>query len=192
MGTWFKRTVALTMMVATTSCSSGMAGLDSLPPAPAAVYRLAAGDEIRVMVPGLATTADVLNATYVVNDRGQLSLPLLGDIDASGKTVPELQRSIAALLMQRQLLNTPTVSVQPVRLRPLYVLGEVKTPGEYQYRAGMSVLAAVSVAGGYTFRAQQGTVEIVRMVDGRSVVGRASPSDMVQPGDTIRVHEKWF
>ncbi|VVT22499.1 Sugar transporter [Sphingomonas sp. EC-HK361] len=191
MGTWFNRAVALTMMAVTASCSSGMSGLDSLPPAPVAAYRLGAGDEIRVMVPGLATP-DTLNATYVVNDRGQLSLPLLGDIDANGKTVPELQQAIAAQLMQRQLLNTPTVSVQPVRLRPFYVLGEVKTPGEYQYRPGISVLAAVSVAGGYTFRAQQGTVEVVRMINGRQVTGRAGPTDMVQPGDTIRVHEKWF
>src|SRR3546814_3466420 len=75
---------------------------------------------------------------------------------------------------------------------PFYVLGEVKSPGEYQYRAGMSVLAAVSVAGGYTFRAEQGSVAITRMVDGRQVVGRAGERDMIQPGDTLRIYEKWF
>lgn len=143
------------------------------------------------MVPGLANP-DLLSATYVINDRGNLSLPVVGDIDAGGKTVPQLQQSIAVLLTERGLLNTPTVSVQPVRLRPFYVLGEVKTPGEYQYRAGMSVLAAVSAAGGYTFRAQQRTVEITRTVDGRPVIGRANEGDMVQPGDTLRIHEKWF
>ena len=84
------------------------------------------------------------------------------------------------------------ISVQPVRLRPVYILGEVKTPGEYQYRAGMSVLAAISVAGGYTFRAQQDAVEITRTVNGRPVVGKATAADMIQPGDTVRVHEKWF
>lgn len=190
---WFNRTIwlAVAMAVTTTACSSGLSALDRLPPAPVAAYRLGAGDEVRVMVPGLANP-DLLNATYVINDRGNLSLPVVGDIDAGGKTVPQLQQSIAVLLTARGLINTPTVSVQPVRLRPFYVLGEVKNPGEYQYRAGMSVLAAVSAAGGYTFRAQQQAVEITRIVDGRPVIGRANEGDMVQPGDTLRVHEKWF
>lgn len=191
MRTGFLHAVALTLAATTAACSSGLSNLDSLPPAPVAAYRLGAGDEVRVLIPGL-TAADATNVTYVINDRGQLSLPLLGDVDAGGQTVPELQQSIATQLAQRQLLNAPTVSVQPVRLRPVYILGEVKTPGEYQYRAGMSVLAAISVAGGYTFRAQQDAVEITRTVNGRPVVGNATAGDMIQPGDTVRVHEKWF
>lgn len=177
--------------LAIAGCSGGLSSLDGLPPAPVAAYRLAPGDEVRVMVPGMAGT-EVLNASYVINDRGQLSLPLLGDVEAAGATVPELQQSIAGQLTRRQLLNAPTVSVQPVRLRPLYILGEVKTPGEYPYRPGMSVLAAVSVAGGFTFRAQQRAVQIERRVNGQVVMGRARPGDMVQPGDTIRIYEKWF
>jgi polysaccharide export outer membrane protein len=191
MRTGFLHAVALTLAATTAACSSGLSSLDSLPPAPIAAYRLGAGDEVRLLIPGL-TAAEATNVTYVINDRGQLSLPLLGDVDAGGQTVPELQQSIATQLAQRQLLNAPTVSVQPVRLRPVYILGEVKTPGEYQYRAGMSVLAAISVAGGYTFRAQQDAVEITRTVNGRPVVGKATPADMIQPGDTVRVHEKWF
>ncbi|KKW93670.1 MULTISPECIES: polysaccharide biosynthesis/export family protein [Sphingobium] len=181
----------LGLFAVTAACSGGPSGLASLPPAPTVAYRLGAGDEVRVAIPGL-TAEDPGSSSYTINDRGQISLPILGDVDASGKTVPELQLSIAQQLTQRQLLNAPTVSVQPVRLRPFYVLGEVKSPGEYQYRAGMSVLAAVSVAGGYTFRAEQGNVAITRMVDGRQVVGRASERDMIQPGDTVRIYEKWF
>ncbi|HVJ00699.1 MAG TPA: polysaccharide biosynthesis/export family protein [Sphingomonas sp.] len=179
------------ILMTTTACSSGLSNLDSLPPAPATAYRLGAGDEVRVLIPGLVA-ADATNATYVINDRGQLSLPLLGDVDAGGQTVPELQKNIASQLSRRQLLNAPTVSVQPVRLRSVYVLGEVKSPGEYQYRPGMSVLAAISAAGGYTFRAEQQAVEITRTVNGRQVVGKAAAADMIQPGDTVRVHEKWF
>lgn len=181
----------LGLFALTTACSGGLSGLSSLPPAPTVAYRLGAGDEVRVTIPGLNAT-DPGNSSYVINDRGQISLPVLGDVDAGGKTVPELQASIAQQLTQRQLLNAPTVSVQPVKLRPFYVLGEVKSPGEYQYRAGMSVLAAVSVAGGYTFRAEQGNVAITRMVDGRQVIGRAGERDMIQPGDTVRIYEKWF
>jgi polysaccharide biosynthesis/export protein len=187
----FTHGLCLGMLVLTTACSSGLSGLSSLPPAPTVAYRLGAGDEVRVSIPGL-TAAGTQEDSYVINDRGQIALPVLGDVPASGKTVPELQASIAQELTQRQLLNAPTVSVQPVKLRPFYVLGEVKNPGEFQYRAGMSVLAAVSVAGGYTFRANQEGVAITRTVDGRQVVGRASERDMIQPGDTVRVYEKWF
>ena len=187
----FVRGFCLGLVALTTACSSELSSLSSLPPAPTVAYRLGAGDEVRVSIPGLvASQAD--DGSYVVNDQGKIALPVLGDMPASGKTVPELQASIVQELLQRQLLNRPTVSIQPVKLRPFYVLGEVKSPGEYQYRAGMSVLAAVSVAGGYTFRAQQGSVAITRMVDGRQVVGRATESDMVQPGDTLRIYEKWF
>jgi polysaccharide export outer membrane protein len=182
--------LCLGLFALTSACSSGLSGLSSLPPAPTVAYRLGAGDEVRVAIPGL-TPADP-GTSYVINDRGQIALPVLGDVPAGGKTIPELQASIAQDLVQRQLLNAPTVSVQPVKLRPFYVLGEVKSPGEYQYRAGMSVLAAVSVAGGYTFRADQGGVAITRMVDGRQVVGRATERDMIQPGDTVRIYEKWF
>lgn len=186
----FTHGLVLAIIALTASCSNDLSSLDSLPPAPTVAYRLGPGDEVRVSIPGL-TPADP-GTSYVINDRGQIALPILGDVAASGKTVPELQTSIAQDLIQRQLLNSPTVSVQPVKLRPFYVLGEVKNPGEYQYRAGMSVLAAVSVAGGYTFRAEQGGVAITRTVDGRQVVGRASERDMIQPGDTVRIYEKWF
>lgn len=174
-----------------TACSPGLSSLEQLPPAPVAAYRLGPGDEVRVVVPGLAPT-DAMNSTYVVNDQGQLSFPILGDVAASGRTIPELQRSLANELTRRELLKNPTVGIQPVHLRPFYVLGEVKTPGEYQYRAGMSVLAAISAAGGYTFRAKQRDVAITRLVDGRPVRGRAREADMIQPGDTVRIMEKWF
>lgn len=182
---------SLVLATMSPACSDPLTGLAALPPAPVAAYRLAPGDEVRVTMPGLAA-ADATNATYVVNDKGQLSFPVLGDVQANGKTVPELQSNIAAVLAQRQLLKNPTVGVQPVHLRPIYVLGEVKTPGEYQYRVGMSVLAAISAAGGYTFRAKQRDVAITRLVDGQPQVGRASESDMIQPGDTVRIVEKWF
>ena len=191
MSVWLGRGTGLVMAAALVACSSGATSLATLPPAPFAAYRLGAGDELRVMMPGLVS-ADAMSTTYVINDRGQLALPLLGDVPAEGRTVPELQQAIARQLVDRQLLREPTVSIQPVKLRPFYVLGEVKNPGEYQYRAGMSVLAAVSVAGGYTFRAQQRYVVINRSVNGKLIAGRAGQADMIQPGDTVKVYEKWF
>src|SRR3546814_20942283 len=71
-------------------------------------------------------------------------------------------------------------------------MGEVAKPGEYPYRPGMTVLTAVSTAGGYTFRADQDSTTVTRQIEGRSITGRASESAPIQPGDTIRIRESWF
>jgi Periplasmic protein involved in polysaccharide export len=183
--------MALVLIASLGGCSNGLSNLTALPTAPISAYQLGIGDEVRVMVPDLTDT-NGSDMAYVVNESGALTLPVIGDVPASGKTVPELQQFIGQRLVDAQIMSAPTVSVQPVRLRPVYVLGEVQKPGEYAFRPGMSVLAAVAAAGGYTFRAQQKAVSVTRVIDGRQVEGRATEQDMVQPGDAIKVYESWL
>lgn len=182
---------AVALALGVSGCGNGLSQLSSLPSAPISTYRVGVGDELRVMIPEL-TEGGTTNVTYIVNESGNLSLPVLGDVPASGKTVPELQQDLAQRLVRARLLSAPTVSIQPVRLRPIYVLGEVQKPGEYAFSPGMSVLAAVAAAGGYTFRARESQVGITRIVNGKSVTGRATEHDMLQPGDAIRVYERWL
>ena len=171
-------------------CASGSASLPQLPASTAtdSEYRLASGDEVRVFVYGL----DPLNNTFMITDRGRLALPLIDPIDAAGMTVPELERAIADKLVARQVVKVPNVNVQPLKMRPFYILGEVRNPGEYPYRHGLTVLSAVSIAGGYTFRADQKHMAITRTSGDHQLVGRADPTTEVEPGDTIRIDEKWF
>jgi len=169
-------------------CSSGLGSLPTLPSSAAPEYRLAPGDEVRIFVYGLEAASN----TFTVNDEGVLTLPLAGPIRAEGLTVANLETAIGNQLVERSIINSPNVNVQPVALRPFYILGEVRNPGEYQYRHGLSVLSAISVAGGYTFRASDGDVSITRMIDGERVTGRADEATLIQPGDTIRVYERWF
>jgi polysaccharide export outer membrane protein len=82
--------------------------------------------------------------------------------------------------------------VQAVELRPYYVMGEVNQPGEFRYREGMTVMAALSAAGGYTYRANVGKVAITRTVGGKEVTARADENTAIEPGDRIRVYERWF
>lgn len=174
----------------TAACAGSISGLPAVSTANANQYRLGPGDELRIIVPGMA---EIENGTsFVVNDRGELTLPLVGGIPVSGTTIPELEQRIATLLVEKKLMVSPAVSVQPVRLRPIYILGEVRSPGEYPYRPGMTVVTAVSVAGGYTFRANRNDVAIIRQVDGHASTARASENTPIQPGDTIKVVEKWF
>src|SRR3546814_15980050 len=63
------------------------------------------------------------------------------------------QDQITKILLDQQILRSPSVNVQVTKYRPFYIMGEVAKPGEYPYRPGMPVLTAVSTEGGYTFRA---------------------------------------
>lgn len=183
----------LWLMIAVVGLLAGCVASSSAEmPTPAAqsatLYRLDAGDEVRITAYGL----DALTNTYLVSDTGEISLPLIDNVTARGKTVGELQSDIAKVLYDRQILRSPSVNVQVTKYRPFYILGEVKSPGEYPYRPGMSVVTAVSMAGGYTFRADQKNMTITRNIEGRPVTGRAGETTQVQPGDTIRIKESWF
>lgn len=170
---------------------AGTAVARQLPPigdGVAGPYRLGTGDGIRVNVFGL----DALNRSYLIGDGGTISLPLVGQLDIAGKTVAETEAMVATVLRDKQLMTNPSVSVEVATYRQFYILGEVQKPGQYPYVPGMSVLTAVSIAGGYTFRAQTKRAVIVRTVGGRGVKGSAVPETLVQPGDTISIAEAWF
>ncbi|MEP7351273.1 MAG: polysaccharide biosynthesis/export family protein [Sphingorhabdus sp.] len=169
-------------------CTSGTEGLSAFPYANQTEYRLDSGDKIRIVVQDL----DTLSKDYVIDDSGAISLPLVEVVQARGKTFRQLEQDIEAILTQRQILTKAVVNVQQVDLRPFYILGEVRTPGEYTYRPGTTVLSAVSLAGGYTYRADTSTVVITRTVDGKQATGKAAENTAVFPGDRIRVLEKWF
>jgi polysaccharide export outer membrane protein len=71
-------------------------------------------------------------------------------------------------------------------------LGEVNTPGQYPYRPGMTVLTAVSIAGGFTYRAVQAYVGVTRDMGTQAVQYRADNDAMVAPGDVITVFERRY
>lgn len=159
-----------------------------IPPVSMTPYRLGAGDEIRVTVFGL----DALTNTYAIGDEGTISLPLLPAVQVMSKTVPEVEAAIAEAIRARDLVRQPSVSVQVQKYRPFFILGEVQKPGSYPYVPGMSVLTAVSIAGGYTFRADKKKAKISRPMNGQLVKGSASPQTPVVPGDTVMIDEAWF
>jgi polysaccharide export outer membrane protein len=117
---------------------------------------------------------------------------MVKDVVVRGKGFREIEDAIANAYRAGGILTNPLVTVQPGVLRPFYVMGEVNKPGEYAYRQGMTVLAALSAAGGYTYRAQTGAVAIIRTTNGQDVEARASEDTPIQPGDRIRVYERWF
>lgn len=162
----------------------------SLPPiadAPTGPYRLDSGDQVRVIVFG----QEELSGEYTVNDSGTISVPLIGTVDARGRTTAELEQEVAGLLAAGLLVN-PSVSVEVQAFRPFFILGEVNDPGQYPYVAGMSVLTAVAIGGGFTFRAEEETMTITRTTGDGVAEGRAARDTLVQPGDVVYVYERFF
>jgi protein involved in polysaccharide export with SLBB domain len=146
--------------------------------------RFAPGDKVRVVVFG----EDKISGEYQIDIAGSLSLPLAGNLPAAGLTKPELEQALTSKLKSGYLRN-PRVSVEVVSFRPFYLLGEVKNPGEYQYRSGLNVLSAIAIGGGATYRASTSTVLIQR--SGTTEYPQ-SPTIPVLPGDVLRVPERYF
>lgn len=118
-------------------------------------YELGPQDKVSIKVYEWRPSRDEIyewtafKAEYMVSAAGSLSLPLLGDIPASGLSTMELSRELGLRLKNRMgLAESPDVTVEVVQFRPFYVVGAVDKPGEYSYRPGLTVLQAYAIAGG--------------------------------------------
>lgn len=149
-------------------------------------YRLGSGDRLRIVV----FNEEQLTGEVLVDPNGAIGVPLVGSIRAAGRTTDQLAADIAARL-RGTYLRDPNVSLQVLQTRPFYVIGEVARPGEYPYRAGMTVQAAVAVAGGFTYRANQRRVFITRESIGTEVAVPVTNFQLA-PGDLLRVGERLF
>jgi polysaccharide export outer membrane protein len=74
----------------------------------------------------------------------------------------------------------------------VYVMGSVARPGSYRYQEGMTVLQALTFAGGATERGSAGRTKIIRIVDGRKVERKVKATELVLPEDTLVVPERFF
>ena len=150
-----------------------------------APYELDSGDQLRVIVFG----QDDLSNTYVVDQAGAITMPLIGTIPARGRTTNEIAANVETRL-KNGYLRRPNVSVQVDKYRPFFAMGEVGVAGQYAFVPGMTVQQAVAVAGGFSPRADTTSVEVTRSIGGRVETGKLELSDPVLPGDTITVRER--
>lgn len=169
------------------SCAPG-SGLPPLPVEQSGPYRLGASDQVRIVTFG----EDRLTGQFSIDDRGQIAIPLIGTLRAGGLTTADLELSIKQRLEEKKILLAPSVLVEVVGYRPIFVLGEVSKPGQYPYQPGMTVLTTVAVAGGFTYRAQTDNASILRQINGHAVEGRVARGAEVIPGDVITILERYF
>jgi protein involved in polysaccharide export with SLBB domain len=156
---------------------------------------LVAGDTVRISFPA----APELNQTQKISADGSLSLPLIGEVAASGKTVGELQVELARLY-KPQLQDNEVLVTLDTRAVPVVVSGAVQKPGKIVFERPATVLEAIMEAGGFTPEADLKKVSLIRIVKGEHetqvvdlrplLKGKPTPAIYCSGGDVIYVPEK--
>jgi protein involved in polysaccharide export with SLBB domain len=150
-------------------------------------YHLGPGDQLRVTV----FDEPDLSGDFTVSTQGTLSIPLVGDLPAAGKTGPEFAAALEERL-RKGLVKEPRVSTQILLYRPFYILGEVGKPGTYPYPGAMTVLNAIATGGGFSYRADTRHVYIKRANEQKEHWVPIRSDTIVLPGDTLRVGQRLF
>jgi polysaccharide export outer membrane protein len=153
----------------------------------ATAYQLGAGDKVKVNVFGEPD----LSGEFLVGDNGRVDLPLIGAVQARGQTVTQFQNAVVARY-SGGYLKDPKVSVSVLNYRPFFIQGEVGKGGEYPYKAGLTIQNAVAIAGGYTYRANTSKAFVRRAGQDQEVEIQTSQRVAINPGDIIRVPERFF
>ncbi len=151
------------------------------------LYRLGAGDKLRVNVFGEKD----LSGEFQVSAAGEVSLPLIGSVSAGGLTLEGFNK-LVGIRLRDGYLKQPKVSAEITNYRPVYVLGEVRSPGPYEYINRMTVLQAVALAGGYTYRANERKIKIDRRIRVLGLTGKAGSDTRLLPGDVVHIPERFF
>lgn len=150
-------------------------------------YVLGAGDQIRMIV----FNSTPLSGEFIISDSGTLSLPLIGEVRAKGRTIHEVQKEITTKFGDGYLRD-PHVSLEVITYRPFYILGEVQKPGEYPYSSKLTIMQAIAKASGFTYSANRGSVFIKGADEPEEKKLKLTPYIFVNPGDTIRIGQRHF
>ncbi len=166
----------------------------SRPPASAtsADYRIVAGDKLRIEVYKDAQ----LSQSLQVRPDGKITLPLIGDVPAEGRTSAELRDTLIGSL--KEYNSNPVVTVIVVETVPpvFYVMGEVNAPGTLALKGQISAVQALAMAGGFKDFAKKKDIIIQRKgpagmttvpFNYNDAIKGKGPMVYVQPGDTIIV-----
>ena len=156
---------------------------------PRASYTLGGGDTVTIRVFG----EKELSGNYLINEEGFIFMPLIGEVDAKGKTIEQISRVIEAKLKDG-FIKDPSVGIEIANFRSIYVMGEVRNPGSYNFVTDMTIRNAAAIAGGFTYRANQKAMNILREgADDTTIkIEDVPPEQKIAPGDIILVRERFF
>jgi polysaccharide biosynthesis/export protein len=183
--------LVMAMVVAVFFTAQGLCyGQEPLPPS----YRIGPNDLLSIHV----WKEPELSRDIVVTPDGKISFPLIGEIEVQGKSVTELKNLISEKLLAFVTAPEVTVIVRESRSRMVYAIGKVRRPGPYPLVADMTVIQALSAAGGLAEWANEKNIMIIRKEGDKETQLRFNYKDftrgrnveqniLLQPGDTILV-----
>ena len=120
---------------------------------------------------------------------GKITFPLIGEIQAQGRTVTELKKDISDKLKDYVTAPEVTIVVREVNSRRIYTLGKLTSPGIYPLVPGMTVLQALSTAGGFTEWASKKEIILLRNENGKEKIIRVNYKKIVK-GEDFRQNVK--
>jgi polysaccharide export outer membrane protein len=136
-----------------------------------------------------------------VSPEGTIDYPLCGKVELSGRTTSTAADSLRECL--KRYLRRPQVSVliREYNSKKIFVFGEVQKPGTFPHEGEMTIIQAITLAGGFTKLAAKNSTNVTRLVDGQERKIRVPVEDigvgreknfLLQPGDIVFVPESFF
>lgn len=151
-----KRLAALTVVLASLAQTCPIAAQE-------AGYTVKPGDLLAISV----WKEEALQGDVLVTPDGAFAFPLVGQVDARGKSVTELQKILTDRLVKYISDPVVTVSVREIRGNKVYVIGQVNKPGEFIVNPRVDVMQALSMAAGTTAFASLSNIIILRREGGK-------------------------
>ena len=173
---------------------------DQLPAssAPSPTATLGVGDVVEVRV---FEEAD-LSGPYRVSPGGTIDFPLCGKVQVAGMNTSGLSDLLTRCLSEKYLKHPQvTVLLREYNSKKIFVFGEVQKPGTFPYDDDMSIIQAITMAGGFTKIASKNDIAVTRTVEGKETRIRVPVADIgtgreknfrLQPGDIVFVPESMF
>jgi len=200
---WYPRLLLITAFLllacASSGCSKRGVQTTEVPPPATDDTTLGPGDVFSVRVYG----EDAISGSHQVAPDGTINFPLLAAVQVSGLEPTEVAEKIQTALRERDLLRNPHVSVyvEEYASKRVSVMGAVANPGTFPLEPGMTVVQAISMAGGFSSLADRDGTVVTRRVEGEIVryrvpvarVTKGQAKDIaVAAGDIIFVPERLF
>ncbi len=150
-------------------------------------YRLGPNDVIEMIVINDAK----IDGNFTVDGNGNINLPYINEINVNALSLVEAQQKIIDAYKDGYFFD-PKITLRIKTFRPFYLVGEIQSPGEYEYEENISILKAVAAAGGFTYRADRQDIKIIRNIGKVPHVVMADRFTKIMPGDVVEIEEKLF
>ena len=161
--------------------------------------RLREGDQLEIRIGGVpAEEIMQITGVYTIDGQGFVNMPHIGKVKASGASQSELQAAIENSYRSQQIYTNPSITVTvPNMVRFVNVGGSVRNPMRVPFTADLTILGAITAAGGFTDYADQGKVKLLRggevtIVNIKEVRKNPDKDLKVKPGDKIEVPQSFF